>query len=82
MEHRELQLLVEAGISPADAIRIATSTPAEILGINTGLLAPDKRADFLVLDANPIYDITNTRQISAVYLSGEEVDRATLQASW
>ena len=82
MEHRELQLLVEAGISPADAIRIATSAPAEILDINTGLLAPDKRADFLVLDANPIYDITNTRQISAVYLGGEEVDRATLQASW
>ena len=82
MEHRELQLLVEAGISPADAIRIATSAPAEILDVNTGLLAPDKRADFLVLDANPIYDITNTRQISAVYLGGEEIDRATLQASW
>ena len=82
MEHRELQLIVEAGISPADAIRVATSAPAEILGADTGLLAPNKRADFMVLDANPMYDITNTRQISAVYLSGEEVDRETLQAGW
>ena len=82
MEHHELSLIVEAGISPAEAIRIATSAPAEVLGIETGLLAPGKRADFIVLDANPIYDIANTRQISAVYLSGEELDRDGLRAGW
>ncbi|MDP6582009.1 MAG: amidohydrolase family protein [Vicinamibacterales bacterium] len=82
MEHYELELIVEAGISPAGAIKIATSAPAEVLGVDTGLLAAGKRADFIVLDANPMYGIGNTRQISAVYLSGEELDRETLRARW
>ena len=82
MEHHELELLVEAGISPAKAIQIATSAPAEVLGVDTGLLARGKRADFLVLDANPMYGISNTRQISAVYLNGQELDRAALRAGW
>ena len=82
MEHHELELIVEAGISPARAIQIATSAPAAVLGIDSGLLAPGKRADFLVLDANPMYDISNTRQISAVYLNGQELDRNALRAGW
>jgi len=82
MEHYELELIVEAGISPAAAIKIATSAPAEVLGVDTGLLAPGKRADFIVLDANPMYGIGNTRLISAVYLSGEALDRDALRASW
>ena len=82
MEHHELALIVEAGISPARAIQIATSAPAAVLGIDSGLLAPGKRADFLVLDANPMYDITNTRRISAVYLNGHELDREALRAGW
>ena len=82
MEHRELELYVEAGISPAEAIRIATSAPAEVLGVDTGLLEAGRRADFLVLDANPMYGITNTRQISAVYLNGAAVDREALRAGW
>ena len=82
MEHRELELIVEAGVSPAEAIRIATSAPAEVLGVDTGLLAAGRPADFLVLDANPMYGITNTRQISAVYLNGEAVDREALRAGW
>ena len=53
-EHRELELMVEAGLSPGDAIVAATSAPAEVLGVDTGLLAPGMRADFLVLDANPM----------------------------
>ena len=81
-EHRELELIVDAGISPADAIVAATSGAAEVLGVDTGLLAPGKRADFIVLDANPMYDIANTREISAVYLGGEELDRETLRAGW
>ena len=82
MEHRELELIVEAGLSPAEAIAIATSAPAAVLGVNTGLLAPGKRADFLVLDANPMYGITNTRRISAVYLQGRALDREGLRAAW
>ena len=82
MEHRELELIVEAGLSPRDAIVAATSAPAQVLGIDTGLLAPGKRADFLVLDANPMYGVTNTRQISAVYLNGQELDREALRAGW
>ena len=82
MEHRELELIVEAGLSPRDAIVAATSAPAQVLGIDTGLLAPGKRADFLVLDANPMYGVTNTRQISAVYLNGQELDRGALRAGW
>ena len=82
MEHRELELIVEAGLSPGDAIVAATSAPAQVLGIDTGLLAPGKRADFLVLDANPMYGIINTRQISAVYLNGQELDRGALRAGW
>ena len=53
-----------------------------MLGIDTGLLAPGTRADFLVLDANPMYGIINTRQISAVYLNGQELDREALRAGW
>ncbi len=82
MEHHELELIVEAGISPARAIQIATSAPAAVLGVDTGLLAPGKRADFLVLDANPMYAIANTRQISAVYLNGQALDRDALRAGW
>ena len=82
MEHHELELIVEAGLSPGDAIVAATSAPAEVLGVDTGLLAPGKRADFLVLDANPLYGIANTRQISAVYLNGQELDREALRAEW
>lgn len=82
MEHRELELIVEAGVSPAAAVRIATSAPAEVLGIDAGLLAAGRRADFLVLDANPMYGIANTRRISAVHLNGEAVDREALRARW
>ena len=49
--------------NPNFAIVAATSAPAQVLGIDTGLLAPGKRADFLVLDANPMYGVTNTRLI-------------------
>ena len=81
-EHRELELMVEAGMSPMQAIVAATSTGADYLRLrNTGTLAPGKQADFLVLDANPLEDITNTRRISQVVLEGRPVDRNALRAS-
>ncbi len=81
-EHRELELMVEAGMSPMHAIVAATSTGADYLRLrNTGTLAAGKQADFVVLDANPLDDITNTRRISAVVLRGRSVDRDALRQS-
>ena len=81
-EHRELELIVNAGVPTAEAIVAATSRAAATLGVDTGLLAAGRRADLLVLDANPLDDITNTRRIADVYLSGERLDRAALRAGW
>jgi imidazolonepropionase-like amidohydrolase len=74
-EHRELQLMVEAGLTPMQAIVAATGTNAEILGgaKQFGTLQPDRRADFLVLDASPLVDIHNTEKLSAVWQAGKKV---------
>ena len=75
-EHRELELMVEAGVTPMQAIVAATSSGADFLRLkDTGILAPGKRADFLVLDGNPLDDITNTRRIAQVFLRGRAVSR-------
>jgi acetamidase/formamidase/imidazolonepropionase-like amidohydrolase len=82
-DHHELARWVQLGLSPADAIVAATSRPAELLGIaDMGTLAPGKSADFVVLDANPLDDIRNTRRIASVYLRGRMFDRAGLRAKW
>jgi imidazolonepropionase-like amidohydrolase len=81
-EQKELELMAAAGMSPSQVIVAATSRAAEFLGLpDTGTLAPGKRADFLVLDANPLDAIVNTRRIAKMYLAGKEVDRAALKAS-
>jgi len=81
--HRELELMVAAGLSPMEAIATATSRSADRLGLDdSGRLAPGARADFIVLDANPLDDVTNTRRIADVYLGGAAVDRAALRAAW
>ncbi|HEY7299737.1 MAG TPA: amidohydrolase family protein [Xanthobacteraceae bacterium] len=81
-EQKELQLMVEAGMKPAQVIVAATSAPAQYLGLtDRGILAAGKRADFLVLDANPLEDIGNTRRIARMYLAGNEVDREAIKAS-
>jgi imidazolonepropionase-like amidohydrolase len=74
--HLEIEDMVAAGLTPMEAITVATHNSAELLGINGGVLSPTMDADFLVLDGNPLDDITNTRAISSVYLRGEEVDRS------
>jgi len=59
----------------------ATSTSADFLGLSDrGTLATGQSADFVVLDANPLDDITNTRRIASVYLRGVEVDREAISA--
>ena len=75
--------MVVAGMTPAQVLVAATRNSAEILGLDDlGTVAPGKSADFVVLDANPLDDITNTRRISRVFLRGHEVDRASLRARW
>jgi imidazolonepropionase-like amidohydrolase len=81
--HAELADMVAAGMTPADVIVAATRTSAEVLRLDQlGTIAPGKSADFIVLDANPLDAITNTRRISRVYLRGQEVDRARLSRDW
>jgi len=81
--HAEMADMVAAGMTPAQVIVAATRTPAEILRLaEQGTVAVGKSADFIVLDANPLDDITNTRRIARVYIRGTEVDRAALKARW
>jgi imidazolonepropionase-like amidohydrolase len=81
--HAELADMVAAGMTSADAIVAATRTSAEVLRLDQlGTIAPGKSADFIVLDANPLDAITNTRRISRVYLRGQEVDRARSRREW
>lgn len=80
--HLELEALVAIGMTPAEAIVAATRDAADIAGVNTGMVAVGRNADFVVLDANPLERIANTRQIADVYLRGRQVDRAALRARW
>jgi len=82
--HVELELLVtQVGLTPMQALVIGTRTSAENLGLtDLGVIAAGKSADFIVLDANPLDDIANTRRINRVYLRGEEIPRAAWSAKW
>ena len=81
--HTEMENMVAAGMTPAEVLVAATRTSAETLGLDDlGTIAPQKSADFVVLDANPLDDITNTRRIADVYLRGLKVDRVKLRADF
>ncbi|SKC96324.1 Imidazolonepropionase [Chitinophaga ginsengisegetis] len=80
-EHLEMELLVQAGLTPLQAITIATKNAAAALKIDRhyGTIEKGKTADLIILDANPAQDIKNTRKIAAVYKAGEEVSKGPLQ---
>ena len=82
MGQLEFENWVTMGMTPMEAIVAATRDSAEAAHFNTGLIAPRRNADFMVLDANPLENIKNSRRIRSVYLRGQEVDRAGLRAKW
>jgi imidazolonepropionase-like amidohydrolase len=76
--HIEMADMVAAGMTPAQVIVAATSNGAQFLRMtDTGTIEANKSADFIVLDDNPLDNITNTRKISSVYLRGASVDRSS-----
>ncbi|HEX4231385.1 MAG TPA: amidohydrolase family protein [Bryobacteraceae bacterium] len=82
-EHRELELMVQAGMTPLQAIQSATGVNARLLGIDktTGTLVPGKDADFIVLDADPMEDIRNTEKIDMIFHRGKRFDQGRTTAT-
>ena len=80
--HQELELLVRAGLSPIEALSSATVRPAEFFSLQAemGTIDVGKKADLVLLDANPLDDITNTRRISGVVSKGDFMDSDELNA--
>ena len=80
--HIEMEDMVAAGMTPMQVITAATRNGAQFLRMtDTGTIEANKTADFLLLDANPLDNITNTRKISSVYLRGAAVDRAPFRVT-
>jgi len=80
--HAELELFVEIGMTPYQALQTATSHPAELLGLSKdwGTVEEGKLANLVLLDADPLAEISNTRKISAVVLKGAFLDSTTIRA--
>ncbi len=78
--HRELGAMVQAGLTPYEALATATRNPAELLGAGAqwGTIEPGKRADLVLVAGNPLEDITNTARIRGVAIGGRWLDRAAL----
>jgi imidazolonepropionase-like amidohydrolase len=81
--HTELELLVEAGLTPSDALQTATLNTAQLLGADSiGILAPGKVADLVILQANPLTDIHNTRTVQRVMVRGQLYSADSLRATF
>jgi len=80
--HVEMEDMAKAGMTPMQVITAATRNGAAFLKLtDVGTIEANKSADFLVLDANPLDDIANTRRISSVYIRGAAVDRAPFRVN-
>lgn len=76
--HRELELLVQSGLTPTQALTAATESTADVFRLNDrGRIVPGRRADLLLVRGDPTRDITATRDIVHVWRSGVEFDRTT-----
>ena len=82
-EHVELEMMVKAGMTPMQALVSATGGSASVMKLdaNLGTLQPGKWADFVVLRANPLTDIKNTRQIDSVWILGGQRLRTSSTSS-
>jgi imidazolonepropionase-like amidohydrolase len=80
--HDEMSLFVEAGFTPEEVLTSATRLPATWLGIDSeiGTVEVGKRADLILLDANPLSDVKNTRKIAGVFINGQWLNKTTLNA--
>jgi imidazolonepropionase-like amidohydrolase len=80
--HAEMEALVEAGLTPLEALQAATINPARYLGVtdSLGTVAEGKLADLVLLDGNPLDEITNTQRVHAVMLNGQLLLRSDLDA--
>jgi len=79
--HQELELLVQAGFSPAEALNAATALPAKVFGLaDRGRIAKGLRADLLLVEGNPLANIKDTRRIAGIWKEGVELDRASYRA--
>ena len=77
--HDELELVVGAGLSPLEALRTATINPARFFGMkDLGKIVPGRKANLVLLDANPLVNISNTKKISAVIMRGTLYTRSQL----
>ncbi len=78
--HDELKLFVDAGMTPMQALETATTNPALLLGLSKtwGKIAPGYVANLVLLNANPLMDIQNTRKIDGVVVNGKLLDRTRL----
>jgi imidazolonepropionase-like amidohydrolase len=80
--HRELELLVRCGMSPAQALSAATSEPARVFGLgDRGRVAAGRRADLILVSGNPLVDVTATRAIERIWRAGTACDRRAFVAS-
>ena len=78
--HHELEILVDSGLSPYEALQTGTANVAEFLGLNTGAIEVGRDADMVLLDADPLQDISNTRRVHGVMLRGKWYSEGDIDA--